>query len=83
MFQQLLEQAGLLPMRCRDLRHSAATILMAMGIHVKVVQELLGHSNAALTLNVYGHVLPSLQKEAMERWDMLFGQQGGQDGSSL
>jgi len=79
MFQQLLEDAGLPHRRFHDLRHGAATILMAMGIHVKVVQELLGHSNAALTLNVYGHVLPSLQKEAMEKWDMLFGQREERD----
>ena len=54
---------------------SAATILMAMGIHVKVIQELLGHSNVALTLNIYGHALPSIQAEASEKWDDLFGQQ--------
>jgi len=79
MFQQLLEDAGLPHRRFHDLRHGAATILMAMGIHVKVIQELLGHSSAALTLNVYGHVLPSLQKEAMEKWDTLFGQREEQD----
>jgi integrase len=78
MFQHLLEDAGLPRMRFHDLRHSAATILMAMGIHAKVVQELLGHSNITMTLNIYSHVLPSLQKEAMEKWDDLFGQQDDQ-----
>ena len=63
--------AGILPY----LRHSAATILVAMGINIKIVQELLGHSSAALTLNVYGHVFPTLQKEAMEKWSTLLGPQ--------
>jgi integrase len=77
-FQHLLVEAGLPRMRFHDLRHSAATILMAMGIHPKVVQELLGHSNIAMTLNIYSHVLPSLQKEAMEKWGDVFGQQDDQ-----
>jgi integrase len=53
---------------------------MAMGVHVKVIQELLGHSNIALTLNIYGHALPSMQAEASEKWDDLFGGQDGQEG---
>jgi len=42
-------------MRFHDLRHSAATLLLAMGVHIKVVQELLGHSNIPTTLNIYSH----------------------------
>jgi len=38
-------------MRFHDLRHSAATLLLAMEVHIKVVQELLGHSNVLITLN--------------------------------
>ena len=59
-------------MRFHDLRHSAATLLLAMGVHVKVVQELLGHSTVAITLNVYAHVLPSLQQDAMDKLSGLF-----------
>lgn len=80
MFQQLLKKADLPSIRFHDLRHSAATILMAMGVHVKVIQELLGHSNIALTLNMYGHALPSKQAEASEKWDDLFGEQGERRG---
>jgi integrase len=43
-----------------------------MGVHPKVVQELLGHSDITLTLRVYSHVLPSMQHEAMKRMDDLF-----------
>jgi integrase len=71
-FQQLLKEAGLLHLRFHDLRHSAATILLSMGVHAKVVQELLGHSNISMTMDIYSHVLPSLQKDAMDKWDELF-----------
>ena len=71
-FQQLLKEAGLPHLRFHDLRHSAATILLSMGVHAKVVQELLGHSNISMTMDIYSHVLPSLQKDAMDKWDDLF-----------
>ena len=73
LFSTLLKQAGLPHMRLHDLRHSAATILLAMGVPIKVVQELLGHSSITITLNVYGHVLSSMQQEAMDKLDDLFG----------
>jgi integrase len=71
-FTKLLNAAGLPYMRFHDLRHSAATILLSMGVHPKVVQELLGHSNIAITLGIYGHVLPGMHEEAMGKWDALF-----------
>lgn len=71
-FHRLLSDAGLPPMRLHDLRHSAATILLTMGVHPKVVQELLGHSSIAMTLDTYSHVLPSMQKEAMGKMNDLF-----------
>ncbi len=72
-FQKLLAEAGLPYMRVHDLRHSAATLLISMGVPVKVVQEILGHSNISTTLNIYSHVLPGMQDEAMGKWDHLFG----------
>ena len=52
-----------------------------MGVHVKVVQELLGHSTVAMTLNVYSHVLPSLQQDAIDKLSDLFDYDSGGDGS--
>jgi integrase len=72
-FQQLLVDAGLPYMRFHDLRHSAATIFMKMGVPAKVVQEILGHSNITITLGIYSHVLPGMQDEAMGKWDHLLG----------
>ncbi|HEX6479072.1 MAG TPA: tyrosine-type recombinase/integrase [Ktedonobacteraceae bacterium] len=61
-------------MRFHDLRHSAATILPSMGINIKVVQEMLGHSRISTTLGVYSHVLPGMQEEAAEKIGDLFQQ---------
>jgi hypothetical protein len=72
-FRQLLEKAGLpLETRMHDLHHSAATIFLSMGVHPKIVQELLGHSQISMTLDTYSHVLPSMQQEAMDKWDTVF-----------
>ncbi len=68
-FYKLLKEIGLPRIRFHDLRHSAATLLLSMGVPHKVVQELLGHSNISITMDVYTHVLPSMQKDAMEKMD--------------
>jgi integrase len=49
-----------------ELRHSWATLAMQAGIHVKVVQERLGHSTVAITLGTYSHVSPTMQKDAAQ-----------------
>jgi integrase len=78
LFASLLRRAGLPHMRFHDLRHSAATMLLNMGVPAKVVQELLGHSDINITLGVYGHVLSSMQQEAIDKLDDLFGKREGQ-----
>jgi len=72
-FKQLLRAAGL-PERTRfhDLRHSCATLLIVMGIHPRVVMEILGHSQISTTMNIYAHVLPRVQREAVTGLDALF-----------
>ncbi|GER86309.1 site-specific integrase [Dictyobacter vulcani] len=71
-FKPLLQKAGLPMIRFHDLRHSAATLLLTMDIHPKIVQELLGHSTITMTLDTYSHVLPSLQAQAVTRLNGLF-----------
>ncbi|HLZ62342.1 MAG TPA: site-specific integrase [Ktedonosporobacter sp.] len=71
-FKVLLEQAGLPDMRFHDLRHSAISIWLAMGINPKVVQELAGHSDIRITMNVYGHVFPGMHGRAMDDFDQWF-----------
>ena len=59
-FAPLLKRAGLPHMRFHDLRHTCATLLLSRGVHPKFVQELLGHSTIARTLDTYSHVMPSI-----------------------
>jgi integrase len=64
-FKRVLKNAKLrTSLRLYDLRHSHATLLLKAGVHAKIVSERLGHSTIALTLDVYSHVLPSMQAEA-------------------
>ncbi len=71
-FYTLLKRAGLPRMHFHDLRHNAATFLASMGVNPKVIQEILGHSGLEMTMNVYTHTLPSMQKEAAEKMKNLF-----------
>ena len=63
-FHRALRRAGLPKMRIHDLRHTAATHLLTNHVHPKIVQDLLGHSTIAITLDTYSHVMPALAKEA-------------------
>jgi len=76
-FKKILKEAGIPHMPFHDLRHSAPTILLSMGVNMKVVQELLGHSDISITLGRYSHVLPSMQKEVMDKWDHEFRDESG------
>ena len=66
---RILKKAGIHAVRVHDLRHTCATILMLSGVHPKVVQEILGHSNIALTLGTYSHTMPSMKKAATDVFD--------------
>jgi integrase len=63
-FEQAARRAGLPPIRLHDLRHSYATLALGAGVHPKVVSERLGHATVAMTLDVYSHVSPTMQREA-------------------
>jgi integrase len=71
-FKRLLQRAELPNIRFHDLRHSAASFLVKLGVHPKVVQEILGHSNISMTMDIYSHIFPSMQQEAMNKLDDLF-----------
>lgn len=73
----LLKKAGLPDIRFHDLRHSTATLLLSGGVHPKIVQEILGHSEISMTLDTYSHVLPTMQKEAINKLNAAFERQEG------
>jgi integrase len=65
-FRPILERAGLPRIRLHDLRHSCATLLLAGNVNPKIVQELLGHANIAMTLDTYSHILPGMMAPAVD-----------------
>jgi integrase len=68
-----LERANLPDIRVHDLRHTAATLLLAMGTHPKVVAEMLGHTDPGFTYRVYSHVTQRMHQDAvhqLESWVM-------------
>jgi integrase len=71
--QAVLAAAGLPSMPVHALRHTAATLLLAQGVHPRVVMDMLGHSTIALTMNTYSHVLPELRREAADEMERLIG----------
>jgi integrase len=66
-FRRLVATTSLPSITMRQLRHSHATALLRAGVHPKVVQERLGHSSIGVTLDIYSSVLPTMQREAVER----------------
>ncbi|HTX35404.1 MAG TPA: site-specific integrase [Bryobacteraceae bacterium] len=71
-FYQVRDGAGIKDLRFHDLRHSCASFLLAHGVPIKMISELLGHSSTAFTMDVYGHVLPKLQQQAATEMDAIF-----------
>jgi len=66
MFEQIAYLAGLPPIRLHDLRHGAATLLLAAGHDMKVVQETLGLSSITIAADTYTSVLPQLARRSAE-----------------
>jgi integrase len=69
----LTKAANLPTIRFHDLRHTSATLLLAQGVHAKIVQERLGHSDISMTLNRYSHVTPNMQRTAADKLEAAFG----------
>jgi integrase len=70
-WRRLTRRLGYDNIRFHDLRHTCATLLLKAGIHPKVVQERLGHSSIAITLDIYSHVTPGMQHQAAEALDTI------------
>jgi integrase len=65
-FAALIARAGVRPVRFHDLRHTSATLALALGVHPKIVAEPLGHSSIGMTLDLYSHVSADMQRQAAE-----------------
>jgi integrase len=75
-FKRALARAGLPDMRFYDLRHTCASLLLAQSVQMRVVMEILGHSQIAMTMNTYSHVTAQLERDAAKSLDALFSRGG-------
>jgi integrase len=72
-FFPLMRKAGVPRIRFHDLRHTAATLLLGESEHPKVASEMLGHASVMITLDLYSHVQPNMQREAARKMERLLG----------
>lgn len=70
-FERIADAASLRRIRLHDTRHGCATLLFAAGVPARVVMEILGHSQIAVTMNIYTHVSEDRRREAMGHMDRL------------
>lgn len=76
-FNSYLEKAGLRHVQIHSLRHSFATILLAAGGSIKATQRALGHASAAMTLDVYSHLIPEDLGDTVNKADAILSGNGG------
>ena len=68
-FRKFIGRHDLKKIRLHDLRHTHATHMLAAGVHPKIAQERLGHSSVSVTIDLYSHILPGMQAEAVSLVD--------------
>lgn len=72
-FKRFAARAGLAGVSLHGLRHGYATVLLVAGVHPKVVSEALGHASVGFTLDVYSHLLPTMQAASARAIESVFG----------
>jgi integrase len=71
LFHEMCESAGVPAVRLHDLRHTCVSLLLVLGVHPRVVMEIVGHAAVEMTMNVYGHVVLDAQREALTQLNDL------------
>jgi integrase len=72
-FVRVLKVANVARIRFHDLRHSAASLLLAQGVPLRMIMEQLGHSSIALTANTYAHVMPAAMRDVADKMEAILG----------
>jgi integrase len=70
-FQRVLKRGGLPHQRFHDLRHACASLLLAQGRDLKVIQDILGHSTITITADLYAHVMMGAKRQAAAQMDAM------------
>jgi integrase len=76
-FEALRDKAKVRRVRFHDLRHSCASLLFELGVPLRMVMEILGHSQISTTSDIYTHVMPAQHREVADALDAWLG--GGAD----
>jgi integrase len=70
-FDELIHQARVRRVRFPDLRHTCASLLLAQNVPARVVMEILGHSQLAMSTDLYSHVMPTALRAAADAMDRV------------
>ena len=70
-FRAIVRSMGLSGVRLHDLRHTHASLMLSANVHPKVVSERLGHASVTITMDIYSHVLPGIQRDAAAKFSRL------------
>jgi len=70
-FPEFLERIGLPRLNFHCLRHTHASLLLQAGVDIKVISERLGHSSIRITYDIYSHLMPGMQKNAVDKLEAL------------
>jgi integrase len=83
-FEALRDRAKVRKVRFHDLRHSCASLLFELGVPLRMVMEILGHSQISTTSDIYTHVMPAQYPEVADTLDAWLGDDGHgeQDGQA-
>lgn len=68
-FKRILKKAGLREIRIHDMRHTFASFLLTQGESPVYVKEQLGHHSIQMTVDIYGHLIPSSNRQAVNQLD--------------
>ncbi|WP_326974826.1 MULTISPECIES: tyrosine-type recombinase/integrase [Acutalibacteraceae] len=71
-YQRILADSGVPYRKFHAIRHSFATRALELGVDIKTLSELLGHSNVSITLNIYAHSLMEQKKVAIEKFNQMY-----------
>lgn len=71
-WRRFTDKANVRYIKLHDMRHTSATLMIAQGIHAKIISERLGHSSIRITMDTYGHALRSADEAAANSFEVLF-----------
>lgn len=69
---KIIKKYNLKKITFHQLRHTSASLQIALGVHTKLISNRLGHSSASTTLNIYSHIFKSVEEESAKKLESIF-----------